>query len=94
MCGQAEFYGIDTNSKGSAYVVNAMTPLVNNAITISAYNPTHKELSWVENTRIEQIDLLYRNHGSSSWAPALDVNANHAAFYDDVSGVRAFCNLV
>ncbi len=82
-CGRAEFHGIKT-SADSALVVNSLTPVVNGAIIITAHNPNHKELSWVQNTRIEVIDLLYRKSGALKWVGAKDVNGNPAAFYDDV----------
>jgi hypothetical protein len=82
-CGQAEFYGIETNID-SAFVVNSFATLIDGALNITAYNPDHAELSWVENTRISNIDLLYRKSGSNAWQPALDINGKAAAFYDDV----------
>jgi hypothetical protein len=82
-CGRAEFYGINTTIN-SALVFNSSTLLVDGAAKITAYNPNHKELSWVHNTRIETIDLLYRKSGFNDWLPALDMNGNPAAFYDDV----------
>ncbi len=82
-CGRAEFSGLSV-SAASAFVINSATPLVDGIISIAAYNPTHKDLSWVQNTRIEKIDLLYRKLGSSPWLPALDINGDPAAFYDDV----------
>jgi hypothetical protein len=83
-CGRAEFSGLSVSSAASAFGVNSATPLVDGVISIAAYNPTHKDLSWVQNTRIEKIDLLYRKLGSSPWQPALDINGDPAAFYDDV----------
>jgi hypothetical protein len=84
-CGQAEFYGLDTTSGVSAFVVNSRTPLANGVMNVSAYNPKHKELSWVQNTRINKIDLLYRKSATVSWLPALNGNGDPAEFYDDVS---------
>jgi hypothetical protein len=83
-CGQAEFYGIATSSITSAYIVNALTPLADGVMSVNAYNPKHKELSWVQNTRIQKIDLLYRKSASIYWLPALDTQGNPAAFFDDV----------
>ncbi len=83
-CGRAEFSGLSVSGAASAFVVNSATPLVDSVISIAAYNPTHKDLSWVQNTRIEKIDLLYRKLGSNPWQPALDINGDPAAFYDDV----------
>jgi hypothetical protein len=42
-------------------------------------------LSWIENTRIEAITLLYRKSGSSAWLTALDASGIPAEFFDDVS---------
>ncbi len=85
-CGQADFYSIVKGSVPSVYVVNSYTSLIDNSVNVSAYNPNHKDLSWVENTRIDSIDLMYRKHGAKDWLSALDINGNQAAFYDDVSG--------
>ena len=91
ICGQAEFYGIETSSVASAFIVNAQTPLAS-GFTVTAYNPTHEDLSWIENTRIKSITLLYRKVGSSNWLVALDIKGNPAAFYDDVRARTWFLN--
>jgi hypothetical protein len=84
-CGKAEFYGIETNSVAPTFIVNSLTQLSNGVLAVPAYNPAHKELSWIENTRIEAITLLYRKSGSSAWLTALDASGIPAEFFDDVS---------
>jgi hypothetical protein len=92
-CGTAEFYSLDSKRiTNPGYVVNAMTPLIDGALSVMAYNPQHGELSWLQNTRIEHIDLLYRKISSLSWQPALDINGNAAEFFDDV-GVVVPCTV-
>ncbi len=82
-CGQAEFYGLES-SLASAFVINAQTSLTN-GVLMAAYNPVRSELSWVENTRIKNITLLYRKTGSGKWLVAKDMTGLPAEFFDDVS---------
>ncbi len=84
LCGEAEFYGLDASNLGSTLVLNSLTPLVEGTVNITAYNPTHKEQSWVQNTRIKNITLMYRKAGSSALLPALDVKGYPVEFFDDV----------
>ncbi len=84
-CGQAEFYSTEPSGTPLVLFVNALTALTDGVVPVTAYNPNHKELSWVHNTRIDVIDLLYRKNGANKWVVAKDVNGNSAAFYDDVS---------
>ncbi len=63
-------------------IVNARTPLANSVMNVTAYNPKNKELSWVLNTRVNKIDLLYRKSATVSWLPALNGNGDPAEFYD------------
>ena len=83
-CGQAEFYDLETSSLAAPLVINSATPMTDGRVTVTAYNPSHKELSWVQNTRIKNITLMYRASGSSKLQPALDVNGSPAEFFDDV----------
>ena len=83
-CGHAEFYGLDASNLGSTLILNSLTPLVEGTVNITAYNPTHKEQSWVQNTRIKNITLMYRKEGSSVLVPALDVKGYPLEFFDDV----------
>ena len=92
MCGQAEFYGMEASTNtASAFIVNVFTSLTNGVIDVNAYNPKHKELSWVQNTRIKNITLEYRKSGSRQWSDALDVNGNPAEFFDDVRAYMFHC---
>ncbi len=84
-CGQAEFYGDGVAGTRKAFVINTKTVTSDGVLPVTAYNPNHKQLSWVENRRIKAIDLLYRPSGTQDWLAAKDVNGNQAAFYDDVS---------
>ncbi len=83
-CGHAEFYGLDASNLGSTLILNSLTPLAEGTVNITAYNPTHKEQSWVQNTRIKNITLMYRKEGSNVLLPALDVSGTPLEFYDDV----------
>jgi hypothetical protein len=83
-CGRAEFYGIETSSPISTFVVNSQTELADGAATITALNPKQKELAWIENTRISNITLLYRNDGSGKWVNARGPNGSSLEFFDDV----------
>jgi hypothetical protein len=87
MCGQAEFYSSVNSDTPLEFVVNTLVGLPDGVVNVTAFNPNHNELSWVRNTRIDVIDLLYRKSGSSKWLQAKDVHGNPAAFYDDVSFV-------
>jgi hypothetical protein len=84
-CGQAEFYSNDVADIHNAFVINSKAVPSNGIFPVNAYNPNHKQLSWVENARIKAIDLLYRPSGTQDWLFAKDVNGNQASFYDDVS---------
>ena len=84
-CGQAEFYGNEVTGIRDAFVANSKSITSKGVLDVTAYNPNHKQLSWVENTRIKAIDLLHRPAGTHAWLVAKDVNGNQAAFYDDVS---------
>ncbi len=85
ICGQAEFYSSVNSDTPLEFVANTLTDLTDGVVNVTAFNPNHNELSWVHNTRIDVIELLYRKSGSSKWLQAKDVHENPAAFYDDVS---------
>jgi hypothetical protein len=84
-CGQAEFVNMATSGLLFTYLINTMTPLLDGGISVAAYNPDHKKMSWLQNTRIEHIDLLYRKSESMNWLPALNPAGFPAEFFDDVS---------
>jgi hypothetical protein len=89
-CGQAEFYGLESSNTVPFLFVNSQTSIKSGAL-VAAYNPFHKELSWLENTRIKNITLLHRKTGAANWLVALDTKGFPAEFFDDVSETHRLC---
>ncbi len=82
-CGQAKFSGLDPGS-ASTLAINSKTPLVDESISISISNPDQATHTWVGNSQILAIDLLYRLAGSDEWLPALSKDGAPVMFFDDV----------
>jgi hypothetical protein len=85
ICGHAVFYGNWDASMVSEVVVNAGTVSSDGVLKVTVFNPDYKQLSWVENVRLEDIALIYRHSGTYEWFEAVDAADNQVAFYDDVS---------
>ncbi len=80
-CGRAEFMG---NLASSRLVINSATSSIG-GLDVSIYNPDQATQTWVDNQRIQLIELVYRGSHSSPWIQALDRQDNLVQFYDDVS---------
>jgi hypothetical protein len=80
-CGQAEFLA----DFAAGHIVLTSASNLRDGINISIYNPAQASQAWVDNLRIQSIELLYRKVHSPIWIHALDMEGNPAEFYDDVS---------
>ena len=82
-CGQAEFSGLDPGS-ASTLAINSKTSIIDGSISISISNPDQATQTWVGNSQILAIDLLYRLAGSDEWLPALSKDGAPVMFFADV----------
>ncbi len=92
-CGRAEFLG---DLVSSQLVLNSASNLAA-GVDVSVYNPDQATQTWVDNLRIQSIELVYRSaHSATQWMQALDLQGSPVEFFDDVSltvvVVIAFCN--
>ncbi len=81
-CGHAVFSGLDPASM-TTLAISSKTPFTDGAVSISISNPDQTR-SWVGNSQIKSVSLLYRRADSVQWLPAHDKTSAPVEFFDDV----------